>query len=457
MSALVRVAVVGSGSAGFYAAGQLLAHADAPIAVDVYDRLATPWGLVRAGVAPDHPKIKLVTRVFERTARRAGFRFLGNVEVGRDVTHEELASVYHAVLYAVGAASDRRLGIPGEQLPGSHAATEFVGWYNGHPDHADHDFALDCERAVVIGNGNVALDVARMLALDPRELEGTDIADHALERLRASAIREVVVLGRRGPAQAAYTEPELSELAALADADLVVDPAEARLDPISLAALARDGAEEARELAELVARLARRPPAGKRRRILLRFLASPVELLGAERVEGLRIVRNRLVDDGPGRVTVRATGLTETIEAGLVLRSIGYRGLPLPGLPYDEQRGTIVNDCGRVTEPGARPLPGVYTAGWAKRGPSGIVGTNKQCASETVELLLADLAAGRLRTPVEPEALLTRLAERGVEVVDLAGWEAIDAHERGLGEPHRRPRVKLVRRDELLARARRSL
>lgn len=457
MSALVRVAVVGSGPAGFYAAGQLLAHADAPIAVDVYDRLATPWGLVRAGVAPDHPKIKLVTRVFERTARRAGFRFLGNVEVGRDVTHEELASVYHAVLYAVGAASDRRLGIPGEQLPGSHAATEFVGWYNGHPDHADHDFALGCERAVVIGNGNVALDVARMLALDPRELEGTDIADHALERLRASAIREVVVLGRRGPAQAAYTEPELSELAALADTDLVVDPAEARLDPISLAALARDGAEEARELAELVARLARRPPAGKRRRILLRFLASPVELLGAERVEGLRIVRNRLVDDGPGRVAVRATGLTETIEAGLVLRSIGYRGLPLPGLPYDEQRGTIVNDCGRVTEPGARPLPGVYTAGWAKRGPSGIVGTNKQCASETVELLLADLAAGRLRTPVEPEALLTRLAERGVEVVDLAGWEAIDAHERGLGEPHRRPRVKLVRRDELLARARRSL
>jgi ferredoxin--NADP+ reductase len=438
----LRVAIVGSGPAGFYAAGQLLSAADLSVEVDLFDRLATPWGLVRAGVAPDHPKIKSVTRVYEKTARKPGFRFHGNVEVGTDVSHEELAAAYHAVLYAVGAPTDRRLGIPGEDLPGSHAATEFVAWYNGHPDYCDHEFDLSPRRAVVIGNGNVALDVARMLALTPAELEKTDTADHALEALAASGVEEIVVLGRRGPAQAAYTNPELRELVDLADADIVVDPAEVALDEHSRAFIESDAADgTAKRNVEIATGYAERGPAGKRRRILLRFLASPVEILGDERVEGVRIVRNEITPE----LRARPTGETEVIEAGLVLRSIGYRGTPIPGVPFDDARGTIANDGGRVTG-----MPGTYTAGWIKRGPSGVIGTNKKCAQETVDLLLADLAAGALPEPTaEPDELLARLDE----VVDYVGWEAIDEHERGLGEPHGRPRVKLVRRAELLERA----
>jgi ferredoxin--NADP+ reductase len=446
----LRVAIVGSGPAGFYAAGQLLAAKDLTVEVDLFDRLATPWGLVRAGVAPDHPKIKSVTRVYEKTARKPGFRFHGNVEVGADVSHDELASAYHAVLYAIGAPTDRKLGIAGEELPGSHAATEFVAWYNGHPDYADHSFDLSAQRAVVVGNGNVALDVARMLALTPGELETTDTADHALEALQHSQVQEIVVLGRRGPAQAAYTNPELRELAELADADVVVDPAEVALDEHSRAFLESADVTAKRNV-EIVTDYAQRAPTGKRKRIVLRFLASPVEILGTDRVQGVKVVRNELTPD----LKARPTDETETIEAGLVLRSIGYRGSPIPGVPFDERRATIHNDGGRVTrEDTSEPLPGVYTAGWIKRGPSGVIGTNKKCAQETVDLLLEDLTAGRLATPTtEPDTLLAAIVERGVDVVDYVGWEAIDAHERGLGEPQGRPRVKLVRRHELLERA----
>jgi ferredoxin/flavodoxin---NADP+ reductase len=452
----LRVAIVGSGPAGFYAAGQLLSAKSLAVEVDLFDRLATPWGLVRAGVAPDHPKIKSVTRVYEKTARRPGFRFHGNVEVGTDVTHDELAAAFHAVLYAVGAPTDRRLGIPGEDLPGSHAATDFVAWYNGHPDYADLRFDLSPRRAMVIGNGNVALDVARMLALTPEELAPTDTADHAIEALATSGIEEIVVVGRRGPAQAAYTNPELRELADLAGADVIVDPAEVVLDPDSRAFIESDAAVgTARRNVEIVAGFAAREPEGRPRRIVLRFLASPIEIVGTDRVEGVRLVRNEIMADADGRLSARPTAATELLEAGLVLRSIGYRGSPIPGVPFDERRATIHNAGGRATsvETG-EPLPGVYTAGWIKRGPSGVIGTNKKCAQETVDLLLEDRAAGRLPEPsTDAAALLAALEARGVDLVDYAGWEAIDAHERGRGEPHGRPRVKLVRRAEHLLHA----
>ena len=452
----LRVAVVGSGPAGFYAAGQLLSRKDASVRVDMYDRLATPWGLVRAGVAPDHPKIKSVSRVYEKTARQPGFRFHGNVEVGADVSHDELAGAYHVVLYAIGAATDRRLGIPGEDLPGSHAATEFVAWYNGHPDYADCEFDLSCRRAVVVGNGNVALDVARMLALTREELATTDTADHALEALAESAIEEIVILGRRGPVQAAYTSPEFKELVDLADADVVIDPAELELDEHSAAYLASDAADTtSRRNVEIARDYASAGPSGKRRRIVLRFLVSPVEILGRDRVEGVRIVRNRLVPGRGGSLRAEPTGVEEVIEAGIVLRSIGYLGSPIPGVPFDERRGTMANDGGRVIDPATgAALPGVYVAGWIKRGPSGVIGTNKKCAQETVDKLMADAAAGALPEPADdPDALLDRIVARGTHVVDYAGWEAIDEHERSLGEPLGRPRVKLVRRADLLARA----
>ena len=450
----LRVAIVGSGPAGFYAAGQLLSSTDPVVEVDVFDRLPTPWGLVRFGVAPDHPKIKSVTRVFEKTARLPGFRFHGNVEVGVDVSHEQLAAAYDAVLYAVGAAGDRRLGIDGEDLPGSHAATEFVAWYNGHPDYADLDFDLTGECAVVVGNGNVALDVARMLALSGDELAATDIADHALEALRASSVREIVVLGRRGPAQAAFTNPELRELADLELADVIINPREVELDPLSAAALCEMDATTRRNV-ETLADYAKRTPTGRPRRLELRFLLSPVAIEGDRRVEAIVVQRNEIVAGEGGTLRARPTGERQRIEAGLVLRSIGYVGAPLPGVPFDGARSTVLNEAGRVVDPQTRaPLPGVYAAGWIKRGPSGVIGTNKKCALETTSLLLADHAVGALPRPTTtPDALLESLRAGGTRVVDYSGWEAIDAHERALGEPAGRPRVKLVDRDEMLERA----
>lgn len=450
----VRVAIVGSGPAGFYAAGQLLSSTEPTVTVDLFDRLMTPWGLVRFGVAPDHPKIKSVTRVFEKTARMPGFRFHGNVEIGTDIAHEALAGAYHAVLYAVGTPGDRRLGIDGEDLPGSESATEFVAWYNGHPDYADQSFDLSCKRAVVVGNGNVALDVARMLALSVDELSATDIADHAIELLRDSQVEEIVVLGRRGPAQAAFTNPELRELADLELADVIVDPADVELDPASAAALAESDATTKRNV-ETIAEYAAATPAGKPRRVVLRFLSSPVRLEGDGKVEAIVVERNELVAGDDGSLRARGTGQLERIETGLVLRSIGYVGTPLPGVPFDERRKTVLNAEGRVLDPDTNaPLPGVYAAGWIKRGPSGVIGTNKKCAQETTALLLEDFAAGRLPSPAgDPEALLAELRANGVEVVDYSGWEAIDAHERALGESSGRPRVKLVRRHEQLQRA----
>jgi ferredoxin/flavodoxin---NADP+ reductase len=450
----LRVAIVGSGPAGFYAAGQLLSKGDPVVTVDVFDRLMTPWGLVRFGVAPDHPKIKSVTRVFEKTARLPGFRFHGNVEVGVDLSHEQLASAYNAVLYAVGTPGDRRLGIPGEDLAGSESATEFVAWYNGHPDYADMDFDLSSKRAVVIGNGNVALDVARMLALSVDELQVTDIADHAIELLRDSNVEEIVVLGRRGPAQAAFTNPELRELADLDLADVIVDPADMQLDAASAAALETADATTQRNVETLTV-YAGLTPSGKPRRVVLRFLASPVAIEGTDTVEAVLLERNELVAADDGSLKAKPTGVTERIETGLVLRAVGYIGKPLPGVPFDNRRQTMLNHGGRVLDPDSHePIPGLYAAGWIKRGPSGVIGTNKKCAQETTERLFEDFAAGLLPQPDgSPDALLELLRQSGTNVIDYSGWEAIDAHERALGEPHGRPRVKLVRREEQLKRS----
>jgi ferredoxin/flavodoxin---NADP+ reductase len=431
---VLRVAIVGSGPAGFYAAGALLAG-DEPAEVDMFERLPTPWGLVRLGVAPDHPKLKSVSRAFERIAERPGFRFVGNVEIGRDLAHEDLARLYDAVIYAVGAQSDRRLGIPGEDLPGSWAATEFVAWYNGHPDYQGLVFDLDVERVVVIGVGNVALDVARMLALTPEELAPTDATDASIAAIGSAPIREIVVVGRRGPAQAAFTTPELAELGELAGADVIVDPADL------------EGAEptdtNSQRNVEVLREFASRPPAGKQKRIVLRFFASPVAVLGEERVEGVELVRNTLDAD----LRAVATDERETLACGLVFRSVGYRGVELRGVPFDERSGTIPNEVGRIA-------PGVYCAGWIKRGPTGVIGTNKKDATETVERLLADLrdAPRKATTAEDVDALLD---ERGIRRVLYAGWLSIDELERAAGEPHGRPRVKLVTWDELLAGAER--
>jgi ferredoxin/flavodoxin---NADP+ reductase len=450
-----RVVVVGSGPAAFYAAGALLA-ADPPAEVDMIERLPTPWGLVRLGVAPDHPNIKAVSRAFEKIAQRPGFRFFGNVEVGRDVSHDELTRLYDAVVYAVGAQTDRRLGIPGEDLPGSWAATEFVAWYNGHPDFQELEFDLSHERAVVIGNGNVALDVARMLALTREELAPTDTTDSAIEAIVGSGIREILVLGRRGPAQAAWTTPELQELGELAGADVVVDPAELELDAASEAALAAGTAIERRNV-DVLREFAARVPAGKPRVVRLRFCVSPIAIDGASRVDAVEVVRNRLEADSEGRIRAVPTSERELIPCGVVFRSVGYHGVPLPGAPFDESTGTMPNDAGRVLDAAGRHLAGVYCAGWIKRGPTGVIGTNKKDATETVELLLEDAATGRLpdRSGDAP-ALEELLVARSAEPVVYAGWEAIDARERERGTEQRRPRVKLCSWDELLAAARRA-
>ena len=436
-----RAAVIGAGPSGFYAAEHLLREG---LAVDLYDALPTPYGLVRAGVAPDHPKIKSVTRIYEKTAQHPDFRFFGGVQVGADVTREELLDRYHAIVYAVGTSSDKALGIPGERRPGSVAAAEFVAWYNGHPSYADEAFDLSSSRAVVIGNGNVALDVTRMLVLDPAELAPTDVADHAIAAFAGASVEDVVVLGRRGPAQASFTTPELRELGELTRADVVLDPA--GLEP---AAVAEDESPTVRRNLALLREYAARPLTGKSHRIELRFARSPIEILGKGedgRVTGVRVSVNRVE---AGRAV--PTGDEEIIPCGLVIRSVGYRGRRLPGVPFDERRGLIRNDGGRVCEEGGSPCTGEYAVGWIKRGPSGVIGTNKKCAAETVAGLLEDLGRGRLDEPSAPdgEAIEAWLHGRVPGLVTWHGWQAIDAHERALGAPQGRPRVKLVRIAEM--------
>ena len=451
-----RVAIVGAGPAGAFTAACLLrARGDAEI--DLFERLPTPWGLLRGGVAPDHQEIKRLEDTFDQQTLERGCRFLGNVEIGADISHSELIRHYAAVIYATGAQTDKSLGIPGEDLPGSWPATEFVAWYNGHPDYRELQFDLSARRAVVIGNGNVAADVTRILTLSTGELERTDVADHALEALRASRIEEVVVLGRRGPAQAAFTSAELRELGRLDAVDIRVDPEDLELDPVSHRWLADEGTFTARTNVELLREFAARSPRpGTRRRIELRFLRSPVEIRGTAGVEAIDIRRNEIVRSDDGSLRARALDEdVETIECGLVLRSVGYRAVPLPDVPFDERHFVLPNERGRVLTPGGEPLPGVYAVGWIKRGPTGILGTNQRDAEETVRCVVDDLRAGVLPEPPDAgrEQIDALLAERKPNVVTVAGWRAIDAQELERGRSEQRPRVKFASRDELLAAA----
>lgn len=428
----LRVAIVGAGPAACYAASEL-AKVDG-VEVDMFERLPTPFGLIRAGVAPDHQHTKSVVGVFDHvlTSDRLGCHL--NVEVGRDVTHEDLLAHHHAVVYAVGASTSRSLDIPGEGLTGNHAAAEFVGWYNGHPDHAGHHFDLSGKRAVIVGNGNVALDAARMLLMDSGRLGRTDIAQHALDTLSRSDIEEVVVLGRRGLRDAAFSAGEFLALGHLDGVDVVLDPRD--LD---------DGADADVETAfklELAREYAERTLTPGNKRIVFRFLTSPAAIIGSEHVEGLRVLTR--------------SGDTEQIDTGLILRSIGYRGAPIPGLPYDAATGTVPNDRGRVTDESGLPAPGVYVTGWIKRGPRGVIGTNRLCAEETVERIWEDFAQGALdRTVAGRDALTALLAQRGLEPVSWQGWRDIDAAERDRGAQMSRPRVKFVAIDDMLAAGRR--
>ncbi len=422
----LRVAIVGSGPSGFYAAEHLQKKVPA-VEIDMFDRLPTPYGLVRGGVAPDHPKIKSVTRMYERIAAHPGFRFLGNVRIGSSIDHSELHALYDAVIYASGAQTDRHLGIPGEELAGSHAATEFVGWYNGHPDYRDRRFELGSTSAVIVGMGNVAMDVTRILASSMDELTPTDISGHALEELRASKVGTIYVLGRRGPAQAAFTNPELKELGELAEADVVVDPRELELDEHSAHQLTGHEDRTAEKNLHTLHQFAERKPSGRKRRIVLRFLVSPVEILGSNRVEGVKISRNRLVRAPHGELRAEATGETETLPAGLIFRSVGYKGVAIPGVPFDQRAGVIPNVEGRVlVAPGAMEmLAGVYAVGWIKRGPSGVIGTNKPDSAETVDLLLEDVASGALKPKARGirTAVDQMLKSRGVQVVTFRRLE----------------------------------
>jgi ferredoxin/flavodoxin---NADP+ reductase len=450
----LRVAIVGSGPAGCYSAERLLACPDVDAEVHIFERLPTPWGLVRFGVAPDHQRTKQVSELFERTAGDGRLKMHLNVEVGKHIEHRDLLKHFHAVIYAVGAPGDVKLDVPGEELPGSHSATEFVAWYNGHPDFAHRTFDLSGERAVIVGNGNVSLDVARVLASDVDDLASTDIADYALEALSNSNIREVVVLGRRGPAQAAFSIAELMGLRSARAFEVAVRRSESD-HPL---AAALDGFSEhvstaARMKAAFIAGLptAARESPGKS--IELWFLGSPVEIVGVDRVRGLQIRRNELSVDGRAVVP---TSEVEELACGLVLRSIGYRGKSVPGVPFDDTRGIVPNEAGRVVENTSRAsVRGVYTTGWIKRGPSGVIGTNRKCAEETVQAVLDDHAAGRLGGVLVGTAeLMTMLATRQPDLLTYSDWQAIDRRERLLAGDAARPRVKFTSVDQMLAAAR---
>jgi ferredoxin/flavodoxin---NADP+ reductase len=452
----LRVAIVGAGPTGYYAADQLFRQAGVAIEVDMYDRVPTPYGLVRAGVAPDHQKIKSVTASFDKVAANPRFRFFGCVELGRHVTVADLRAHYHMVVYTTGAQTDRRMGIPGEDLRNSHAATEFVAWYNGHPDYRDLTFDLSHERAAIVGVGNVAVDVARILSRTPEELAVTDIADYALEALRSSRVREVYLLGRRGPAQAAFTNPEVKELGELADSDVTAVPEEVELDDLSRAAMERASDRATQKKVDLLQEYARRAPSAKRRRLILRFLVSPVEVLddGAGAVGGLRLVRNKLYATETGTLQPKPTGEFEDLPVGLLFRSVGYKGVPVPDVPFNDKWGVILNEKGRVLDGESKqPVIGEYTAGWIKRGPTGVIGTNKPDAAETVACMIEDLGRDQHLQPAAPsrEAAERLVRERQPQCFSYPDWLKLNELELRRGKETGRPRVKFTRIEDMLA------
>jgi ferredoxin--NADP+ reductase len=451
----LRVAVIGSGPAAFYAVEHLFKQAGVVVQVDMFDRLPTPYGLVRYGVAPDHPKIKSVTKVYEKLAADPRYRFFGNVEFGKHVFLEDLRQYYHQILFATGAQTDRHMGIPGENLQGSHPATEFVAWYNGHPDYRDHQFDLSVERVAVVGVGNVAIDVARILCRTPQELIKTDIADHALQALMQSRVREVYLLGRRGPAQAAFTNPEVKEVGEMEDADVFTLPDEVELDPLSQEAIANDPDPAIHRKIEILQEYAKHQPTGKLRKLFIRFLISPVALEGDEtgRVRKMKLVRNVLVKSETGTLNAKATDQFSELDVGLVFRSVGYRGVALPGVPFNDKWGVILNEHGRVLDPVSKqPIIGEYTSGWIKRGPSGVIGTNKPDSVETVNLMLEDMRAGRTLEPAHPDLASAEqlIASRQPKFITFGDWLKIDQAEIANGAKQGRPRIKFTRVEEML-------
>jgi len=450
----LRVAIVGSGPAGFYALQALFQAEGLNVQVDMYDRLPVPFGLVRSGVAPDHPKIKKVMALYERLAERPEFRFFGNVEFGKDVTLDDFRKLYHQVVFASGAQADRVLGIPGENLEGVHSARRFVAWYNGDPDYSHQDFDFSAENAVVIGVGNVAADVARILCRLPRVLEKTDIANYALEALKHSAIKTVHLIGRRGPVQAAFSHPEIHELGEMAGASASTLPEEMQLDEASEQELL-SGTDDLRHRYEALKLLEGRDEPGKPRRLVIRFCLSPVEIVGdgEGRVRALEVVRNALFLDEQGTVRSRPTDETEEIPCGLVFRSVGYKGVVLEGLPFDAAAGVVPNDHGRVIDPeSGQQMAGVYVAGWIKRGPTGLIGANKTCSRETIDALIDDLGGDKHFFPTTPQAdaVDQLLRERRVDYVTYDEWKRIDELEVERGRAVGRPRVKLTERDDIL-------
>jgi len=452
----LRVAILGSGPAAFYAAEHLFKQTGLVVEIDMFDKLPTPFGLVRAGVAPDHQKIKNVTKVFDGIASHPRFRFNGNVEFGRHITLAELREHYHQILYATGAQTDRRMNIPGEDLCGSHPATEFVAWYNGHPEYRHLEFDLSQERVAVVGVGNVAMDVARILSLSYKELAATDIADYALEALSRSCVKEVYLLGRRGPAQAAFTNPEVKEVGELEESDVIVRPDEAELDAVSQAELERNPDRTIQTKVKMLQAYAQRAPSAKPRKLTFRFLVSPVELRGdaAGRVESMKLVRNVLYLTDAGSVSPKATEQFEETPVGLVFRSVGYRGVALPDVPFNERWGVILNEKGRVLDPDShRHRVGEYTSGWIKRGPSGVIGTNKPDSVETVNCMLEDLEGGAVLQPARPEvaAAAEWIQTRQPQVISYADWRRLDEMEVAKGKAQGRPRVKLTSIEEMLS------
>lgn len=448
----LRVAIIGAGPAGFYAADSIFKQANLVCQIDMFNRFPTPFGLVREGVAPDHQSIKTVTRIYDKTADNPNFRYFGNVTFGEDVTHEDLKPYYDQIIYAIGAQSDRRMGIPGEDLEGSYPATVFVGWYNAHPDHCDLDFDLSCERVVVVGNGNVAMDVARILLTDPDELASTDISDYSLEKLRQSKVKEVVMLGRRGPVQSAFTNPELKEFGELAGVNVKIDPHDLELDEASAAALPTD--KNANKNVETMRHYLTRTENKGDKTIWMRFLVSPVEIFGTNgKVSGIKLERNKLVVQADGSIKAVGTGEYETLEVGMVLRSVGYKGAPLAGVPFDSSSGTIPNVAGRVTSTkGGDIVPGEYVVGWAKRGPSGIIGTNKPDSAATVTSMVQDLPELKPISDEKRDRALVEglLKERGIRYITYKDWARLNQHEIAQGSEQGRPRIKSYRVADML-------
>jgi ferredoxin--NADP+ reductase len=449
----LRIAIIGAGPAGFFAAEKLLKQPDIVLSIDIFNRFPTPFGLVRDGVAPDHQSIKAVVRVFDKVLADPRVHFFGNVTYGVDIHHKELKQFYDQIIYAVGAQADRRMGIPGEELPNTFPALSFVGWYNGHPDYRDLPIDLSGARAVVVGNGNVAMDVTRMLVMSPDALLKTDIADHALEKLRESKIREVVLLGRRSAAQAAFTTPEIKELGKLEGVDVIVDPHNIELDPTSLVEIEEDRTAKAN--LECLYEYATRREQTASRRIIMRFLASPVEIVGVnERMTGVKIERNELFMDSNGGLRSKGTGTFELIEAGLVLRSIGYRSVPIEGVPFDHATSTINNIAGQVVHPNTgEVIPGEYVVGWAKRGPTGLIGNNKPDSAASVEAMLADLPMlhGIGDDHRDLSQVVAFLRERGIDFVTYQDWKLLDQYEIACGVRQGRPRVKVTTVPDMMA------